>query len=388
MVGYLFFNHELHFIDYILQKQVFVDDVRYDMPLIYNVEGRCLHFGRSKFSLITQLHFGSFSFRTFKSVDVKFVSRVLSHKSGLKVTNLHLLGVIEDEKLFGTLVDDDYVRVCLLLALEVIFMGKKLVDEVPDTLMGLVENLEIWILESLKEAIIGGTRSTNLIGIIFHEFYIAYIPRTPPIRYPDPFDDYLNKLAASRKRGKIDTRVLPIIRRCDTSSVEEIRLKGGVITELKSRVFKLEAINKVVNAVAYFWWLGNVRKKDASMKRIKRKGAYYWGDTFVNAKKYRPFNGFNDHEMTQFLKDVTPWVEDLSRYNKATEKVHLTNVFDIFLGHPGPLRCRPIDVDWALLVVTLCNFSFKMLSCCGMLMALATKLRGAMLTSIVGFYAD
>nr|GFA11050.1 phospholipase-like protein [Tanacetum cinerariifolium] len=48
----------------------------------------------------------------------------------------------------------------------------------------------------------------------------------------------------------------------------------------------------------------------------------------------------NDQEMNLFLKDVTPWVEDLSRYNRATNRVHLTHVFDIFLGRQGPLRCR------------------------------------------------
>ncbi|GJV30577.1 hypothetical protein Tco_1387025 [Tanacetum coccineum] len=139
-----FYDNEPHFIDYILQKQVFVDDAHYDMPLVYNVEGRFLHFGHPKFSLITGLHFGTYSFRKFKSGDVTFVSRVLPHKLGLKVSNLDLLGLIEDEELFGKLDDDDAVRVCLLLALEVIFIGKKLVDEVPDTLMRLVENLVVW----------------------------------------------------------------------------------------------------------------------------------------------------------------------------------------------------------------------------------------------------
>nr|GEV94779.1 phospholipase-like protein [Tanacetum cinerariifolium] len=57
--------------------------------------------------------------RTFKTGDVKFVWRVLPHKLGLKVTNLDLLGVIKDKELFGKLVDDDVVCVCLLLALEV-----------------------------------------------------------------------------------------------------------------------------------------------------------------------------------------------------------------------------------------------------------------------------
>ncbi|GKD23605.1 hypothetical protein Tco_1225308 [Tanacetum coccineum] len=60
----------------------------------------------------------------------------------------------------------------------------------------------------------------------------------------------MKKWSSSRKRGKIDTRDLPIIRRCDTTSVEEIRLKDGVIAKLNSRVFKLEAIIKDKSCVA------------------------------------------------------------------------------------------------------------------------------------------
>ncbi|GJW26013.1 hypothetical protein Tco_0039824 [Tanacetum coccineum] len=369
---------------YILQKQVFVDDAHYDMPLIYNVEG-----------------------------DVKFVSRVLPHKLGLKVTNLDLLGVIEDEELFGKLVDDDAVRVCLLLALEVIFMGKKLVDEVPDTLMCLVENLEVWndfrwgenyvptytlsgfvwsfkILETFKGShnwwnrdleiiprgvawsrkqlfkrsdysLLFGKDSTVNLDLtptksehqsnwykFFREYYTAYIPRSAPTRYPDLFDDYLKKLAASHKRGKLDTRDLPIIRRCDTTSVEEIRVRDCVIFELNYRVYKLETIIKVLgherkgvlltsfidnrpaeNGLDYdddlvkkrrhnlmnsdHWKV--YRSKITNGKISQRSGAfsaYYWGDTFVNAEKDRPLNALNDQDMTQFLKDVTPWVKVFS----------------------------------------------------------------------------
>ncbi|GKG49714.1 hypothetical protein Tco_0518488, partial [Tanacetum coccineum] len=58
------------------------------------------------------------------------------------------------------------------------------------------------------------------------------------------------------------------------------------------------------------------------------------------AEKDRPLNSLNDQDMNIFLKDVTPWVKDLSRYNRATDRVHLPDAFDIFLGRQGPLRCR------------------------------------------------
>nr|GEU32774.1 phospholipase-like protein [Tanacetum cinerariifolium] len=63
---------------------------------------------------------------------------------GLVVTSLDVLGVIEDEVMFGNLCDEDLVRLCLILALEVIFMGRLLTCPVDDSLFGLVENLEAW----------------------------------------------------------------------------------------------------------------------------------------------------------------------------------------------------------------------------------------------------
>nr|GEV77092.1 phospholipase-like protein [Tanacetum cinerariifolium] len=69
-------------------------------------------------------------------------TRVLPKKVGDKVTNLDLLGVIKDEELMGNLCDEDAVRVCLLLSLEVIFMVRLLVDVVDDSHMRLVENIK------------------------------------------------------------------------------------------------------------------------------------------------------------------------------------------------------------------------------------------------------
>jgi hypothetical protein len=59
-------------------------------------------------------------------------------------TNVRSAGVIEDEELFGTLSDEDAVRICLLLALDVVFMGRLLDEQVDDKLLRLVEDLETW----------------------------------------------------------------------------------------------------------------------------------------------------------------------------------------------------------------------------------------------------
>ncbi|GJU51971.1 phospholipase-like protein [Tanacetum coccineum] len=127
-----------------LRKQHKVDDSHYDMPLIYYIEGHGLHFGHPEFALITGLPFGPISFALYTSGELKFRNRVFPHKLGLSVTNLDVIGVIEDEEIFGKLGDEDSIRLCLILALEVIFMGRLLTCPVDDTLFRFVENLEDW----------------------------------------------------------------------------------------------------------------------------------------------------------------------------------------------------------------------------------------------------
>ncbi|GJY95856.1 hypothetical protein Tco_0512217 [Tanacetum coccineum] len=96
-----------------------------------------------KISFLVQL-FGAVSFSCYSKGDMKFRDRVFSHRVGLTLTRLDLIGVIEDEDYFRKLCDVDAIRVYLLLCLDVIFIGRLLVKEVDDTLMRLVDSLESW----------------------------------------------------------------------------------------------------------------------------------------------------------------------------------------------------------------------------------------------------
>nr|GEX07020.1 phospholipase-like protein [Tanacetum cinerariifolium] len=101
-----------------------------------------------EFALITGMRFGTISFCSYTSADLKFRNRVFSHKVGLIVTNLDVLGVIEDEVMFGNLCDEDSIRLCLILALKVIFMGRlktrRLADQVIKEL-----NVRVFKLETI-----------------------------------------------------------------------------------------------------------------------------------------------------------------------------------------------------------------------------------------------
>nr|GEW16259.1 phospholipase-like protein [Tanacetum cinerariifolium] len=249
-------------------------------------------------------------------------ARVSSHKLGLKVTNLDLLGLIEDEELFGKLVDDDAIRVCLLLAIEDSSVNLDLTPTIS-------EQQTVWYMA-------------------FRKFFMSYIPRTPPTTYTDLFDDYIKKLSASRKRGKIDTRDLPIIRRFLVVN-KRAYLCSGCWEELNEEFNELHETNLFFNGPDYLIQEESRLKQEEEemchleehkmMEALFLKTLQQEENTFAMAEKDRPLNSLNDQDMNIFLKDVTTCVEDLSRYNRETDRVHLSDGFDIFLGQQGPLRC-------------------------------------------------
>ncbi|GKD88053.1 hypothetical protein Tco_1359207, partial [Tanacetum coccineum] len=113
-----------------LRKQHKVDDSHNDMPLIYYFEGHSQQFGRPAFALITGRRFGTISFGLYTSGELKFRNKVFPYKVGLIVTNLDVIGVIEDEEMFGLKKDHKYVPTY--------------------TLAGFVFAFQIWILESFE----------------------------------------------------------------------------------------------------------------------------------------------------------------------------------------------------------------------------------------------
>ncbi|GJU20496.1 hypothetical protein Tco_1153838 [Tanacetum coccineum] len=275
-----------------LRKQHKVDEYHNDMPLIYYVEGHSLHFGRPEFALITGMRFGIIRFCSYTSADLKFHNRVFPHKVGLVVTILDVLGVIEDEVMFGNLCDEDSVCRCLILALEVIFMGRLFTCPVDDSLFGLVKNLEAWnvfswgehvwtqLYDSIKNVVVrhsdthslGFKKDCNyvptytLTGFVF-TFQIwnlesfersnlrwinahQVIPRAIGWSKKSIFKRsdccYLfAKLEKSRKRLASSFRESSSVCTRD-SRLKTRRLTDRVIRELNVRVFKLETIIQVL----------------------------------------------------------------------------------------------------------------------------------------------
>nr|GEW41758.1 reverse transcriptase domain-containing protein [Tanacetum cinerariifolium] len=177
---------------------------------------------------------------------------VFPNKIGFSIKNIDIIGVIEDEEIFSKLFDDDAIHLYLLLALEVILMGRLLTLKVDDTLFSLVENIEAWNSfpwgEHLRCHLYNEIK--NLKEMHGNEHYYGlfkdrnYVPTytAPPIKeHRGLFETYLSKLEKARKHGKTGFMVSSIGGTTD-NSVRKKWLNDLVIMELNFRLFKLETI--------------------------------------------------------------------------------------------------------------------------------------------------
>ncbi|GKF83703.1 hypothetical protein Tco_0248601 [Tanacetum coccineum] len=96
------------------------------------------------FCLVTAFKFGFLSFREYRNGDIPFCNRLFPKKIGYDVKIIDVLALLEDEEKFSKVSDEDAIRVCLLLSLEVIFMGRELVSVVDDVFLRMVDNLDAW----------------------------------------------------------------------------------------------------------------------------------------------------------------------------------------------------------------------------------------------------
>nr|GEW36308.1 phospholipase-like protein [Tanacetum cinerariifolium] len=70
-------------------------------------------------------------------------SRIKANE-GSSLEGLDLNKLLNNHTEFNKLLDDDAVRVCLLLALDFVFMGFKLRHVIANELLGLVDDLSAW----------------------------------------------------------------------------------------------------------------------------------------------------------------------------------------------------------------------------------------------------
>ncbi|GJU69268.1 phospholipase-like protein [Tanacetum coccineum] len=267
-------------IHYVLQKQCCSDDDNFDLPLIYHVNSHSLHFGRREFCLLTGFEFGSISFREYRNGDIPFRNRLFPEKIGY-VKIIDLFALFDDEEKFSKLSDEDAIRLCLLLSLEVIFMGRELVSVVDDVYLRMVNDLDAWnsfpwgehIWRQLYDSIRNVSSkhklehflSYSLTGFLFafkapielaptkdevqcnwyapsNDYFMWYVPRKPPVSIGGLYGEYMNKISAARAARKKSSEDFH-----PSECVREASLIDRVSTFYPSRVVeKQEILKKVV----------------------------------------------------------------------------------------------------------------------------------------------
>ncbi|GJV00398.1 hypothetical protein Tco_1329668 [Tanacetum coccineum] len=234
---------------------------------------------------------------------------IVLHREGYDVKIIDILALLEDEEKFSKVNDEDAIRVCLLLSLEVIFMGKELVLVVDDVFLRMVNNLDAWnsfpwgkhIWRQLYDSIrnvsskhkleyLAGLRknpnhvpSYSLTGFLFafkapielaptkaelqskwytpsNDYFMWYAPRSPPVSIGGLYGEYLNKRLATRAAKKKSSKefhhgLCGREKHQEAALIDRVRDLEGIceslltlpkaVKSLRGRIFKLESIIQV-----------------------------------------------------------------------------------------------------------------------------------------------
>ncbi|GJY13879.1 hypothetical protein Tco_0383188 [Tanacetum coccineum] len=356
-----------------LRRQHKVDDQHHDMPLIYYMEGHKLHFGRREFSLITGFCFGTVSFDLHSSGELKFRNRVFPNKIGFSITNLDIIGVIEDEEIFGKdtappIKEHHGLFETYLLKLKKARKRRK-TSFMISSIGGTTDNSvrKKWLNDLvIMELNFRLFKLETIIQVLSHE----RSDRQAKLKFTDEFSSMTSDLCDS-----LNSMFADLIEPADPDEdigqdylrEEELRLclegeekmrcehQKLIVEENRIRLdeskrLRLEEENMLQleqqkkNKRKEFMnsnHCKNLLSKLAPAKRIqlcssseKIQPKVSW----VKIKKYR--QQVYDPCTAEFLKTVKPWVEDTSRVLQSMDTVWLSDDIERFLGQSGQIKCK------------------------------------------------
>ncbi|GJW39480.1 hypothetical protein Tco_0065325 [Tanacetum coccineum] len=163
-----------------------------------------------------------------------------------------------------------------------------------------------------------------------NDFLQVYVPRNP-IRKPDIFYAYLQKVSTSRKCNRLCRLISTPNTNFPRSNICSV--KDSIIKELNSRIFKLEATIQQKRS----------RLEEDRALEVKKK----WEEDY----RKRSYAFMNSDHMKQAMARCTPkkrshsvavktdsWFKDLSRINSVIDNIWISEDLDIYLGQPSHLR--------------------------------------------------
>ncbi|GJV49658.1 phospholipase-like protein [Tanacetum coccineum] len=140
-------ENDSHMMHYVFQHQVSVSNLRPDCPpIIFHIGDHWLEFGRKEFCLITGFRFAHFSEKhgAMSTFFDRYFSENKTRKGFKKINGFDLLNVLKDKQTLVNMLDEDVVRLCLLIASELVFMGKEKRNFLTKHIMWLVDDFDAW----------------------------------------------------------------------------------------------------------------------------------------------------------------------------------------------------------------------------------------------------
>ena len=144
------YEHDNHLLHYLLQHQRPVENPNINTPMYFDLWGKSLEFRREDMCLVLGFRFGDVSLEHLRKRQSGFGKRILNflrERRAEKISHIkaeHLFRILVDNFEFDELSNDDAVRVCLLLFLENIFMGKQERNLISNEILVLVDDFYAW----------------------------------------------------------------------------------------------------------------------------------------------------------------------------------------------------------------------------------------------------
>ncbi|GJW67390.1 hypothetical protein Tco_0121814 [Tanacetum coccineum] len=117
-------ENDSHMMHYVFSHQVSVPNLRPDCPpIIFHIGDHWLEFGRKEFCLITGFRFAYFSEKhgAMSTFFDRYFSENKTRKGFKKINGFDLLNVLKDKQTLVNMLDEDAVRLCLLIASELMW---------------------------------------------------------------------------------------------------------------------------------------------------------------------------------------------------------------------------------------------------------------------------
>ncbi|GJT35571.1 phospholipase-like protein [Tanacetum coccineum] len=124
------------------KRKRYVKDPSTDIPFIFDIGQHTLEFGKWDFCLVADFRFGKVCLDHLSKGRSGFRDRVFPGVARVKGIELNKL--LHSQTDFNNLLDDDVVRVCLLLALDFVFMGFELRHVISNQMLNLVNDFSAW----------------------------------------------------------------------------------------------------------------------------------------------------------------------------------------------------------------------------------------------------